>query len=80
MTSEMVCPNCSGEGSINWKYDAWAHFEITGVDARGDLMRSTEFDTQIFDHNKIECSTCGRLFEEREILELLRRAGDPVEG
>lgn len=74
MASEMVCPNCGGEGSICWKYDAWARFEITGVDSRGSLMRSTEFDTQVFDHNEIECVTCGRLFNEEEIVKLLRQA------
>ena len=79
MASEMVCPNCGSESSIDWKYDAWACFEITGVDARGDLIKSTEFDTHVFDDNRIECSMCGRLFNEQEIVELLRRAGDPVE-
>jgi len=79
MTGEMVCPNCGGEGSISWKYDAWALFEITGVDSRGNLTKSADFDTQVFDHNKIECSRCERLFNEQEIVELLRRAGDPVE-
>jgi hypothetical protein len=38
-------------------------------------MKSTEFDTQVFDHNEIECSTCGKLFDDQEIVELLRRAG-----
>ncbi|MGD0893603.1 MAG: hypothetical protein ABR923_18925 [Terracidiphilus sp.] len=80
MASEMVCPNCGCEDSIDWKYDAWACFEITGVDARGGLMKSTEFDTQVFDDNKIECSSCGRLFNEQEIVELLRRAIAPAEG
>ncbi|MGA3370729.1 MAG: hypothetical protein ABSC48_03095 [Terracidiphilus sp.] len=74
MASGMVCPNCGGEGSINWKYDAWARFEITGVDSHGSLMRSAEFDTQVFDHNEIECSTCGRLFDEEQIVELLSQA------
>jgi DNA-directed RNA polymerase subunit RPC12/RpoP len=75
MASEIVCPNCGGEGSISWKFDAWARFGITGVDARGELMRSAEFNTQVFDHNEIECSACGRLFNEMEIMELLRRTG-----
>ena len=73
MASEMVCPDCKGEGTISWKFDAWARFRITGVNARGDLMRSAEFDTQVFDHNEIECSTCGKLFKEHEIVELMRR-------
>src|SRR5580704_16660231 len=80
LASEMVCPNCRAEGSIDWKYDAWARFEITGADARGNLMKSTEFDTQVFDHNKIECSTCGKLFNEQEVVELLRRTGHQAEG
>ena len=75
MGSEMVCPNCGGEDSISWKFDAWARFGITGVDSRGGLMKSTEFDTQVFDHNEIECSTCGKLFDDQEIVELLRRTG-----
>ena len=74
MSSVMICPNCENEGSIDWRFDAWARFEITGVDARGRLMKSRDFDTQVFDHNVIECSACGRLFNEREIVELLRRA------
>ena len=74
MASEMVCPKCGDEGSISWKYDAWARFEITGVDSRGSLMRSTKFDTQVFDHNEIDCLTCGRLFNEEEIVELLHQA------
>ena len=74
MTNAMVCPNCGGEASIDWKYDAWARFEITGVDSRGGLTKSAEFDTQVFDNNKIECSMCGRIFSEQEIVELLRRA------
>ncbi|MGO9336267.1 MAG: hypothetical protein ACLPY1_02045 [Terracidiphilus sp.] len=78
MASGIVCPNCGGDDSIDWKYDAWARFEITGVDARGGLMKSSEFDTQVFDHNKIECSTCGTLFNEQEIVELLRRVGGPA--
>jgi hypothetical protein len=71
----MVCSDCGNEGSIEWRYDAWASFEIIGVDAEGGLIKSTDFDTQVFDDNKIECSKCGRLFTEREIVELLRRAG-----
>jgi hypothetical protein len=79
MASEMVCPNCGCEDSIDWKYDAWACFQITGVDAHGRLLKGTDFDTQVFDHNRIECSACSRLFEEREIVELLRHAVESVE-
>ena len=60
MPTEIICPNCGCEGSIDWKYDAWACFEITGIDAQGRLMKSADFDTQVFDDNKIECSECGR--------------------
>jgi RecJ-like exonuclease len=74
MANEMICPNCRGEGSITWKFDAWARFEITGIDADGNLTKSNEFDTQVFDHNEIECSICGRLFNQKEIVELLRLA------
>lgn len=79
MTCELVCPKCGEEGTISWKYDAWACFEVIGVDSQGSLMKSADFDTQVFDDNKIECSQCGGLFAEREIVELLRRANDSME-
>jgi protein-arginine kinase activator protein McsA len=73
MASNLICPNCGDEGSIAWKFDAWARFEITGVDADGMLLKSSDFHTEIFDHNEIECSTCGRLFDEQEIVGRLQR-------
>ena len=79
MRSELICPDCGSEGSIDWKYDAWARFEIIGVDSGGDLIRSIEFDTQVFDESEIGCSTCGRLFEEQEIVELMRGSNDLID-
>ena len=67
MKETVICPNCGEEDSIDWKFDAWARFEITGVDADGWLMKSTDFTTQVFDHSVIECSGCGKRFEEKEL-------------
>lgn len=74
MANEMICPNCGNEGLICWKFDAWACYEITGVDVNGGLLKSREFHTQVFDQNQIECLICGKSFNEEKIVELLRLA------
>jgi ribosomal protein L37E len=72
MDTEVTCPSCGEESSLDRKYDAWASFEVLGVDTEGELILSKTFDTQMFDSNKIECSSCGAEFGEKEIREHLR--------
>lgn len=75
MEAVVSCPACGKESSLDSKFDAWARYQIIGIDSTGSLRLSSEFDTQIFDHNEIECSGCGRKFTEQEILDHLRRPG-----
>jgi protein-arginine kinase activator protein McsA len=70
----LICPNCGEEDSIDWKFDAWALFEITGVDADGALMKSADFTAQVFDDSIIECSSCGKSFEEEELARYLLKS------
>jgi hypothetical protein len=61
------------------KFDAWARYLIVGADSSGNLKLSSDFDTQVFDHHEIECSSCGEKFREEEIVNhLSRAAGQPV--
>jgi len=79
METEVVCPVCEEESSLDVKYDAWARYLIVGVDSNGHLKLSSDFDTQVFDHHEIECSSCGRKFSEEEIVNHLNRAGGNAE-
>jgi hypothetical protein len=74
MKNELVCQKCGAEGSIEWRFDAWARLEVTGIDAHGNPLKSAGFDTDIFDRNLIECSACERLFTDQGVVELLRQA------
>ena len=78
MGATVICPKCGEEDSIEHKFDAWACFLVTGFDADGSLTRSKEFDTQVFDASKIECSGCGEVFEESKLVLHLRKASDSV--
>jgi len=31
MKNELVCQKCGAEGSIEWRFDAWARLEVTGL-------------------------------------------------
>jgi hypothetical protein len=75
MGEPIICPNCKAEDSIDWKYDAWARFQVIGIDAKGELVRGSEFDTQIFDHSEIECSSCGTVFDQYELERHLQKIG-----
>jgi ribosomal protein L37AE/L43A len=72
MAIPVTCPACGEDDSLRRKFDAWACFEITGVDSDGDLVLSEIFDTQVFDDSEIECSNCDRKFDEQAIVDHLK--------
>jgi uncharacterized Zn finger protein len=74
MGDPVACPNCGEEDTIEVKHDAWACFQVTGLDSGGHLAVSRDFDTQVFDHNVIECSECGTVFDEEELARRLKKA------
>lgn len=78
MSTKVICPKCREEDSIEYKFDAWACFLVTGFDSEGRLAKSKEFDTQVFDASKIECTSCGEVFEESELVLHLRKSSESV--
>jgi hypothetical protein len=80
METVVACPTCREESSLDVKFDAWARYLIVGVDPNGNLKLSSDFDTQVFDHHEIECSSCGRKFSEEEIVNHLSRADNNAEN
>jgi predicted nucleic-acid-binding Zn-ribbon protein len=72
MEAVASCPACGEEGSLDSKFDAWARYQIIGIDSTGGLKLSSCFDTQAFDYSEIECSSCGKKFTEQQVLDHLR--------
>jgi|HubBroStandDraft_1064217.scaffolds.fasta_scaffold19675_6 hypothetical protein len=72
MSTPIVCPNCGQEDSIECKHDAWACFLVTGVDKEGNLTKGRDFDTQVFDASEIGCTSCGKIFEEGQLVRQLQ--------
>jgi DNA-directed RNA polymerase subunit RPC12/RpoP len=72
METLVTCPACGEEASLDRKFDAWACFAIVGLAPNGQLMQAEELHTQVFDENEIECSRCGKKFDEQEVIDHLR--------
>lgn len=66
------CPACGEVDSLDSKFDAWARYQIVGIDSLGNIELSSDLSVQTFDHNEIECSNCGKRFQEKEITSQLR--------
>lgn len=66
-----ACPTCGSVSSLELLVDAWIRYKIRGLHSGGELDLSDQVEIQEFDHQVVECCSCGASFTTREIERVL---------